>query len=495
MVTQILYEKVTEAANDFPDGPLRQRYSQAAASFRIPYWDWAVVPPDGGPTLPISVTSPTVNVTVPSGDNSTTTTIQISNPLYSYVFHPLVPSDFEYSPDYAQFTLYPETLRSPSTMDASAVSNDDYVASIIDGARSNLQDRLYNLLTSSEDYTFFSTEMWSDEDKTLGLDSLESVHDVIHNNIGVSGHMNYIVFSAFDPVFWLHHVMIDRLFAIWQVINPDSYIEPAAQWAPTFTYAINATEDGNSHSTGDFWTSFDVSNVSTFNYNYPELWNDNNNAPASVGDVQASINMLYGSSGAGASVSSRSAHLTKAKEENANTSFAPDEALVTDASTPTGAFREYIATIQAQKNGLGDSFSVYIFIGPFEDDVSSQSRLEPGLVGTQGFFANPGPMSSNFPLISSGTVPLTTTLANKVASGELQGLGLSEVSAYLKRNLRWRIMKADGCVVSTDEVPGLQICVVSADMEPAMTPSKFPIWGPFVSHPEITQGMAGGMCP
>lgn len=88
---------MTEAANEFPDGPLRQRYSQAAISFRIPYWDWAAVPSDGGPTMPDSVTSQSVNVTVPSGDNVTTTTIQIANPLYSYVFHPLVPSDFEYS--------------------------------------------------------------------------------------------------------------------------------------------------------------------------------------------------------------------------------------------------------------------------------------------------------------------------------------------------------------------------------------------------------------
>ena len=40
--------------------------------------------------------------------------------------------------------------------------------------------------------------------------------------------------------------MVDRLFALWQAINPDSFIEPAAQTDPTFTYAVNTTEDGNS---------------------------------------------------------------------------------------------------------------------------------------------------------------------------------------------------------------------------------------------------------
>ena len=216
---------MTEAANEFPNGPLRQRYYQAAVSFRVPYWDWAAVPPDGGPTMPDSVTSPTVNVTVPSGDNVTTTTIQISNPLYSYAFHPLVPSHFYYSSvslflqifvrchwmltvakDYEQFTLYPETLRAPTTQDASATSNDAYVASILDGARSTTQERLYNLMTSSREYPYFSTEMWHNENKTWPFDSLESIHDLIHNDVGMFGHMNYIVFSAFDPVFWLHHV-------------------------------------------------------------------------------------------------------------------------------------------------------------------------------------------------------------------------------------------------------------------------------------------------
>ena len=30
-------------------------------------------------------------------------------------------------------------------------------------------------------------------------------------------------YSAFDPIFWLHHTNIDRLFSIWQAIYPDRY--------------------------------------------------------------------------------------------------------------------------------------------------------------------------------------------------------------------------------------------------------------------------------
>lgn len=53
-------------------------------------------------------------------------------------------------------------------------------------------------------------------------DSIESVHDQIHGLAGSGGHMSYIEYSAFDPIFFLHHAMIDRCFAMWQALNPNS---------------------------------------------------------------------------------------------------------------------------------------------------------------------------------------------------------------------------------------------------------------------------------
>ncbi|KAF2234243.1 Di-copper centre-containing protein [Viridothelium virens] len=498
---QVLYEKVTEAANEFPTGALRQRYAQAAMSFRIPYWDWAAEPPDGGPVLPDCVTSPKVNVTVPSHDNATTVITEISNPLYSYVFHPLVPSDFMYDPDLVQFTLYPQTLRAPSSTNANATSDERASASAMANAQSNLQDRVYNLMTSSKNYTTVCTEMWYDENDDTGFDSIEAVHDVIHNNVGLSGHMTYLQYSAFDPVFWLHHAMVDRLFALWQVINPESFIEPAVQWQPTFTYAANTTEDGNSrltpfHSdtTGDFWTSFASRDVKKFSYTYPELWNNDTNLSASISDIQAAVNNMYGRSSAASSLYSKSLSRFHSEERGTEASPTTEEASLANATTSTGARRQYITTIRADKMGLGDSFSVYVFVGPFNDGDSSGWRSEPNLVGTHGFFANLGGMKTEVPLMASGTVPLTSALADKVESDELSGLGVEEVSIYLRQNLSWRVMKADGCVVSSNDVPRLTVGVVSADVQPAPTMDRFPTWGPFTSHPNITEGMAGGLC-
>jgi tyrosinase len=47
---------------------------------------------------------------------------------------------------------------------------------------------------------------------------LENVHDTVHG--WVHGSMSMIPVAAFDPVFWAHHAMIDRLWFLWQTKHP-----------------------------------------------------------------------------------------------------------------------------------------------------------------------------------------------------------------------------------------------------------------------------------
>jgi len=79
---QVLYNTMQTIVSEFPNGTERDRYSNAAADFRIPYWDWAAAPPDGQSVLPDSVAVPTVTVNTPNG------TATIDNPLFAYKFHP-----------------------------------------------------------------------------------------------------------------------------------------------------------------------------------------------------------------------------------------------------------------------------------------------------------------------------------------------------------------------------------------------------------------------
>jgi len=44
---------------------------------------------------------------------------------------------------------------------------------------------------------------------------LEGIHNGVHDWVG--GAMSSIPIAAYDPVFWAHHVMIDRLWYLWQI--------------------------------------------------------------------------------------------------------------------------------------------------------------------------------------------------------------------------------------------------------------------------------------
>jgi tyrosinase len=44
---------------------------------------------------------------------------------------------------------------------------------------------------------------------------LQDVHDFIHGWVG--GDMGVIGVAAFDPIFWAHHAMIDRIWYLWQL--------------------------------------------------------------------------------------------------------------------------------------------------------------------------------------------------------------------------------------------------------------------------------------
>jgi tyrosinase len=93
-----MYSAIQEIAQQYPEGDTRNKYVASALNFRIPYWDWAAVPPAGESVLPASVSrSQTVDVDGPRGVQT------IWNPLFSYSFQPLVPAEFPNVPVSSDF--------------------------------------------------------------------------------------------------------------------------------------------------------------------------------------------------------------------------------------------------------------------------------------------------------------------------------------------------------------------------------------------------------
>lgn len=49
------------------------------------------------------------------------------------------------------------------------------------------------------------------------------LHNLVH--VWVGGHMGYVPTAPNDPVFFLHHANVDRIWAMWQIIHPEkSYV-------------------------------------------------------------------------------------------------------------------------------------------------------------------------------------------------------------------------------------------------------------------------------
>ena len=53
---------------------------------------------------------------------------------------------------------------------------------------------------------------------------VEDIHNGVH--VWVGGTMGSVGTSAYDPIFWAHHTMIDRIWRLWQLEHPGQ--RPAA---------------------------------------------------------------------------------------------------------------------------------------------------------------------------------------------------------------------------------------------------------------------------
>lgn len=108
---------------------------------------------------------------------------------------------------YNPWAIWQVTFRYPtSNSSAGALSQNNLAVSAVENNRQNLQDNVYNLFTQCSDFSEFSND--ASASSTSGCsNSLESIHDTVHALVGGSnnGHMTWLWWAAFDPIFWLHH--------------------------------------------------------------------------------------------------------------------------------------------------------------------------------------------------------------------------------------------------------------------------------------------------
>ena len=207
---QSLTTNAMAAANEF-SGDDQTKYVAAATALRAPYWDWAQPIPDGDSPFPNIFTADTVSVVTPSGQQD------IPNPLLQYSFNG----------DTSGMNVQSTTQRNPTFTTQS---------------RQGLRDQLWTALSSQESYNGFSTEALMNGDNNQA--SLEAVHDQVHVQTG--GDMTDPAVAAFDPVFWLHHAMVDHVLELYIQAWPSSWLEPWSEVGHTMTYATGTMEDAGS---------------------------------------------------------------------------------------------------------------------------------------------------------------------------------------------------------------------------------------------------------
>ncbi|MGI0072227.1 MAG: tyrosinase family protein [Nitrosotalea sp.] len=74
------------------------------------------------------------------------------------------------------------------------------------------------VVTQQTNFTTFTTPAYDNQNNVAPY-GLEGLHNTVHNWIG--GTMANIPTAPADPIFWLHHANVDRIWDSWQKNNPN----------------------------------------------------------------------------------------------------------------------------------------------------------------------------------------------------------------------------------------------------------------------------------
>jgi tyrosinase len=72
---------------------------------------------------------------------------------------------------------------------------------------------------------------------------MEGLHNWVH--VWIGGTTAEVPWAAYDPLFWAHHAMVDRLWRIWQLRNPEANLDRGLlrQALPPFNITVEDTLD------------------------------------------------------------------------------------------------------------------------------------------------------------------------------------------------------------------------------------------------------------
>ncbi|KAL5407144.1 hypothetical protein PMIN03_007376 [Paraphaeosphaeria minitans] len=413
-------------------------FSDASYQDAANYWDWAQSVPQGDPVFPVVLRTPRVSVTLQDGFR-----VEIDNPLYDYIFHPLDNSQINstgcnFGQNGAVCDTSQRTVRRATNASGTWISDHDAVDRDLRQQLPSLRQTVYLAITQYRSFNDLSNDGNCGESP---VSSIESPHNNIHNAMD-PGHMSPPAVAAFDPLFWLHHSNVDRQIALFQALFPDTFVERCIASQITWTIQRNTALDVVSpltpfHRTpgGEWWTSSNSRNIVLLGYTYPELTDSPSNDT-----LISRINTLY-----------RDTRLVAHDKE-----FDPLQHDV-----------EYVVQVE-MPSSTNYSYNVLLFFGDVFEDPTTWSSQKSFISKTSSVIA----MSATRYFSTLGTIVLTD-LVNSMLVGD--HVRREDIPEHLKTNLQWRLELSNHEIPRTD-IPGLKLTLLSTEVEKAASVMELDRW-------------------
>jgi len=281
--------------------------------------------------------------------------------------------------------------------------------------------------------------------------------------------------AAFDPVFWFHHVNVDRLVSLWSARNPKVKVNQEVNHGSNFTLSANAMLNENTDlspfwDTGStFWNSKklgDYAHTDLLGYTYPSFSTVDRSQPTVVKAAATNTtNML----------------LAQTPRNIFNLHADRDD---------IDQWNNWTARVRCKKFELGRTFSVLLFLGEVPEDHNIWKTCE-NIVGIHHVFVNAAAedcenCSRTIEKINEGFVHLNMEILRK--KPEYAKFEHDAVKPYLTENLHWRTIDMANEPV---QVQTLEVTVLSVLFSKAPH-SMFPALGERLLHLGITLGRHGG---
>lgn len=453
LIEQRIQFHAIQAAARFT-GATAAGWRTAATQVRLPYWDWSASDLRGA--IPQVVMTGRIAVTAP-GTGGAPVQVTIDNPVYNYRFTSnRKNTEFRVARlrDAARTRRHP-----PADM---STSNNVAANNAMRNGYTSRRTNTFNLF-SITNFNQFSNRAWNGGSPGQFV-SVESVHDQVHVALGGQyGHMTFVEYSSFDPIFFLHHCNVDRLVAMYQGARPGLWVQPQTMstnfarpnFNPNQQDTIDTPLNPFTRASGRYWNSRDVSRANSIwalGYAYPEV-------PASYQGrtdadlqtfVRARVNALYGPNGTGRKRDDTLGH------------------------------KEWLVSVLFNEKDLFGPTEVLVFLGDYSTDPKKRI-FDENFVGAAAAF-------------SSSTMKMDKDIANTIPLSEsLRELGVdlndkAAVVAILKDQLRWVVMSGDK-EIPYDQMPSLKIGVSAADVT---IEDGLPKFGEFETFYQVTEDRPAG---